>query len=82
MPSCKHPKYSHKLKFVNVKMPDLKVFQPTLLLTVTCQECGDPYTFRAPHGFSTICPTSNKDSTEIRIPVDFPLGEEEEEELQ
>ena len=79
MPTCKHPKYTHKLKFMNVKMPELGTFQPTLLLTVVCNECGDPYVFRAPNGYSTIHPTTNTKATELRIPIDYPISEEADE---
>ena len=75
MPSCTHPKYKHVLKFINVKMPELGTFQPTLSLTLVCNACSDPYTFRAPHGYSTIHPTTNIEGTELRIPIDYPLGE-------
>lgn len=80
VPACKHPKYKTSVVFLHVKMPELNVYQPTLTLKLSCKECGDPYTFRAPHGFSTIHPTANVDLTELRIPVDVPVSEAVDEE--
>jgi len=78
MPICKHLKYKHVVKFAVVKMAEFGTFQPILRMQATCTECGDPYTFRAPNGFSTIHPTTNYDSTELRIPIDYPTTSEDE----
>lgn len=62
-----------------VKMPELRAHQLVARLVVVCADCKRKYTMRAHNGFSTREPTINNAGDEIRIPIDYPLDEEEEQ---
>ena len=59
-----------------VKLPELDSWQLIMKVTIFCAHCHKPFTFRAHNGFSTREPTINNDSTELRIPIDYPNNEE------
>lgn len=55
-----------------VKLKEVGATQMVMKVECRCHECGLPFVFHAPHGFSTIHPTQNNDGTELRIPMDYP----------
>lgn len=55
-----------------VRLKEIGASQMIVKIELHCHECGLPFVFHAPHGFSTIHPTQNNDGTELRVPVEFP----------
>jgi len=77
---CKHDKYVFTSKMQLVKLSTLQATQLVLKISVACNNCKQDFMFRAPLGFSTFEPTMNNEGIELRIPVDYPLEDEEDEE--
>lgn len=57
-----------------VKLKEVNATQMVMKVEIRCHQCGLPFVFHAPHGFSTIHPTQNNDGTELRVPIDYPEG--------
>ncbi len=75
---CKHTRYLITTKVVNVKLQEIESWQMVLKINAVCKDCRKPFTFRAKHGFSTTEPTLSNDSRELRIPLDYPMDDDEE----
>jgi len=76
---CKHEKYTTTHKMVVVKLPELESWQMILKVKITCAICKKPFTFRARHGFSTREPVISNDEAELRVPIDYPKEEGEDD---
>lgn len=70
--NCKHEKYTATTNMVVVKLEEIKSYQMVIKFKAYCTLCRRPFTFQAQHGFSTREPTISNDSTELRVPVNFP----------
>lgn len=62
-------------------MPELNAHQLVLRYRITCARCLRPFTFHAHHGFSTREPTVSNDGVEVRLPLDYPVPDEVEVEV-
>lgn len=76
---CKHERYTPTTKVDVVKMSGIEAWQMVLKVSLKCTSCGGYYTFHAKHGFSTVEPTINNDCSELRVPIDYPSKEDEEQ---
>ncbi len=70
--TCKHMSYDITHTCAVVQLNEIGSWQLVMKLTVKCKECGMPFTFRAPVGFSTNESTTNPEGNELVIPIDFP----------
>lgn len=69
---CKHTHYKHELKSQLVNSKVIGVERLFFLLTIACSDCGAPYVFRAPVGFSSVEPMADELQVNLRIPVERP----------
>lgn len=84
MSNCNHEKYKHdiKLSWVNVTGfggGGKNIRQLFAVLHITCSACGDNFVFRGQHGVSTFEPTISPDGKELRVPIEWPDNEDDDE---
>ena len=72
---CKHSEYVAKKSTSVVYIADVDQWQLVLKISMKCKRCGQPFTFKAPVGFSTVAPTTNSERDELIIPLDYPQND-------
>lgn len=79
---CGHKKFKAKGKmhYSVVDLPE-KRQQLFFRFQLLCTECGEPFIFKAPIGYSTEEPTTDLELKELFCPIDYPVIFEETEEI-